>query len=141
MPGMLQVAGNSMAGQARLPALMIMCVQPSETGKLLGLFLMELVLHGYLRLAAACGCLRAAFTTKETSLAMADLHSASYFCLWLRAPYLVGHAGGPHTDAAVQKRILAEYVACGVSLADLIPQVMAPSCHHAAHSNSMLLAV
>lgn len=102
-------------------------MQPSEVGKLFGGFLGELVRHGYLRLPAACGCLRAAFTTEETSLAMADLHTASYFCLWLKAPSLLGYAGGLHTDASIQKRILAEYAACGVSLADLIPQVTTPS--------------
>lgn len=114
-------------------------VQPNPAGKFLGAFLGELVRHGYLRLPAACGCLRAAFTTKETSLAMADVHTAHYFCLWLKAPPLLGDAGGLHTEASIQKRICAEYASCGVSLADLIPEVGSSSYMGCCANGVMLL--
>lgn len=103
--------------------LMAMCLQPNAAGKFLGAFLGELVTHGYLRMPAACGCLQKAFTIKDTSLAMADLHTAHYFCLWLRAPPLTADESSLHTKPAGQQRILNTYASCGVTLADLIPQV------------------
>ncbi len=45
---------------------------------------MQLVATEYISLSAAVGLVRAAFTSKDTSLAMADLHAANIFCSWLR---------------------------------------------------------
>ena len=97
--------------------------QPSVAGHFLGEVLGGLLRHGYLRLPAACGCLRAAFTLRDTSLAMADLHTASYFCAWLKALPLHGDASSHHTQPAGRQRILDTYVGCGVRLDKLIPQV------------------
>ena len=55
---------------------------------------------------------------------MPDLHTASYFCAWLKSPPLDGDASSHHTQPAGRQRILDTYAACGVSLTELIPQVI-----------------
>ena len=113
--------------QAFTCTLIYLCVQPSVAGHFFGAFLGELVRHKYLRLPAACGCLRAALTHRDTALAMADLHTASYFCAWLKAQPLHGDARSHHTQTAGRQRILDTCAVCDMSLTDLIPQVIQQS--------------
>ena len=87
---------------------------------------MRLVARKYVSLAAACGCVRSAYTDHKISLAARDLHTAAFLCRTLRHGMSVPsqNCGGQETTHAVCAADLqALYASCGVSLLDLLPKV------------------
>ena len=114
-----------MKADSQLVKVSIAWLQPNAGALVLGTFLEELVWHGYIRLPAACGCMRAALTTKDTSLGTTDLHTANFFCAWLRR-YRSPEISAPSScfpKLDEMSCVMKTYTMCGVSLVDLIPQV------------------
>ena len=101
-------------------------MQPNQGGVLLAGLLGELAWHKYISLPAALGCIRTALTSKTSSLAQTDLHSARFLCAWLQGYGLPAEAGASSRSGQRlgPEDISKLYTASGVSLPDLIPQVM-----------------
>lgn len=95
-------------------------MQPSKMGTLYEDILVRLVESRKLSIAAACGCMRHAYTGQMLSPAATGLQIAAFLCrgfmYWsIRSP---NYASGIDEDH--QRDLYAE---CGVSLVDLIPEV------------------
>ena len=82
--------------------------------------LVRLVDDGNLSIAAACGCVRRAYTSREASLAVTDLHTAAFLCRGLHFWSLSPFSPPEQVNDSSQQRL---YATCGVSLVDLIPEV------------------
>lgn len=92
---------------------------------------MRLVERGHLSIAAACGCVRRAFTSPQASAAATDLHTAGFLCSSLAFLSVRSHK----YDAGIDKSLLQRlYANCGVSLASLVPEVSNP---HRAHGQAV----
>lgn len=101
----------------------------SASGKVLEEILMRLVARKYVSLAAACGCVRAAYTDHQISLAARDLHTAAFLCRALRHGCHVPSQDGRGQETAhavCADDLQAMYASCGVSLMDLLPKVTSP---------------
>ena len=113
-----------------------LALQPNAAGELLRGLVAQLVFDAILSFPAAVGCIREAFISTETSLAITDLHTANFFCSCLQlmqaAIEQTADCSLPEQDlqsgAQDMTSIEAFYTACGVSLADLIPAVSLYTC-------------
>lgn len=95
-------------------------LQPSTFGVLYEESLVRLVEYGHLSIAAACGCVRSAYTSPRASLAATDLHTAAFLCSSL----VFLSARSQQLDAGIDTSHLQRlYADCEVSLATLIPEV------------------
>lgn len=102
---------------------LLIAVQPSKVGILYEETLVRLVESGKLSIAAACGCVCHAYTSQKTSLAVTDLHTAAFLCRGLIYWSSPCATSAQRTDGPSPTRQQALYADCGVSLADLIPEV------------------
>ena len=88
---------------------------------------MRLVERGHLSIAAACGCVRRAYTSLQASAAATDLQTGAFLCSSLVFLAVRSHK----YDAGVDKcRLQRLYADCGVSLATLVPEVSNPQRAH-----------
>ncbi len=109
-------------------------LQPNTAALMLMDILGELALRKFISLAAAVGCMRAALVTTMTSLGASDLHTANFFCTWLREISITrlrgmqsdGSASTVDNQEEDPAACIDFYSTCGVSLADLLPLVQAP---------------
>ncbi len=88
-------------------------------GHLLEGLLLGLCSQDRISVAAACGCIRHAYMSRETSLAMTDLWTASFFCDILRA-FPAYHDDPARMDTSLLRK---SYGSCSVRLLDILPLV------------------
>ncbi len=130
----LQVSAPETASLLALNAgkpLMLPCaLQPNAAALMLMNVVSELAFRKFISLAAAVGCMRAALVSTATSLGASDLHTANFFCSWLREiPMRIRESQSNGSASTVGNQgedpaaCIDFYSTCGVSLADLIPQV------------------
>ncbi len=97
-------------------------MQPTNGAALLEQVVLELVRSESISLSAACGCIRTAYTSKVTSLAMTDLYCAGFFCRVLVCCAKEELGGCPLGDQ-YEDRLRGLYASCSVPQLDLLPEV------------------
>ncbi len=96
-----------------------MPTQVSVKGHVLQGLVVGLCGQNRISIATACGCIRQAYVSRETSLAMTDLWTATFFCELLMITATQQNHPAP-MDALSLREL---YSSCSVSLLDILPLV------------------